>query len=141
MQKNGYTLATVYSNKCVSVFLHQTLSMFITDLFLLLSNDLNSIQTNTQWDLTLLFLILKSYKLWLKSIFIKSLKVPWMHWLLPCRVVLQYCLHQVRCCLFFTGRLINPTTNILDEIWGMRSIQSKRNWDYIIIIVKTLVFL
>ena len=23
--KNGYTFATVYSNKCVSVFLHQTL--------------------------------------------------------------------------------------------------------------------
>ena len=26
MQKNGYTFATVYSNKCVSVFLHQTIS-------------------------------------------------------------------------------------------------------------------
>ena len=25
IQKNGYTFATVYSNKCVSVFLHQTL--------------------------------------------------------------------------------------------------------------------
>ena len=53
------------------------------------------------------------------------------------------CLHQVRCCLFFTGRLINPTTNILDEICGMRSIQSKRlngNWDYIIIIVKMSYF-
>ena len=25
MQKNGYTFATVYSNKCVSVFLHQTI--------------------------------------------------------------------------------------------------------------------
>ena len=122
-------------------YCEKVLSMFITDLFLLLSNDLNSIQTNTQWDLTILFLILKSYKLWLKSIFIKSLTVPW---LFPCQVVLQYCLHQVRCCLFFTGRLFNPTTNILDEIWGMRSIQSKRlngNWDYIIIIVKTLVFL
>ena len=26
MQKNGYTFATVYSSKCVSGFLHQTLS-------------------------------------------------------------------------------------------------------------------
>ena len=25
MQKNGYTFATVYNSKCVSVFLHQTI--------------------------------------------------------------------------------------------------------------------
>ena len=25
MQKNGYTFVTVYSSKCVSVFLHQTI--------------------------------------------------------------------------------------------------------------------
>ena len=27
MQKNGYTFAIVYSSKCVSVFLHQTLDL------------------------------------------------------------------------------------------------------------------
>ena len=32
MQKNGYTFATIYSSKCVSVFLHQTLGITYKDI-------------------------------------------------------------------------------------------------------------
>ena len=37
MQKNGYTFATVYSSKCVSVFLHQTISKNVINICIVLS--------------------------------------------------------------------------------------------------------